>query len=147
MTLTRLCMIGVATVLWVGPAGAENKLDGVPGAQMAPDRAMAQPASSTAEGQACLSLDVKDNGLSYRGFPSSTGHTQEITTSSADTFVTYTCPIAQGVVVMAKLGRTLLGGCRFADRYEMTFIPSARRLKIDGTRRDCVVAVLSTRGG
>lgn len=143
MTLTQLGMIGVAAMLCAGPAGAENAAFG----REALGRDMAQGASSPApSGHSCLSVDVRDNGLSYRGFPSSTGHTQEITTQNADTFVTYTCPIEQGIVVVAKLGRNLFGGCRFADRYEMTFLPTVRRLKIDGTRKDCVVSVLSTQG-
>jgi len=143
MTLTRLGIIGVAAMLCAGPASAENSALG----REALSRDVAQGASDPApSGQSCLSVDARDNGLSYRGFPSSTGHTQEITTQSADTFVTYTCPIEQGVVVVAKLGRNLFGGCRFADRYEMTFVPTTRRLKIDGAQKDCVASVLSKRG-
>jgi hypothetical protein len=141
MTLTRLVMIGVAAMLWAGPAGAQNKLD--PAENAPPAREAHAPSASA---QACLSVDAIDRGTSYAGFRAANGHTQEITSRSFETVVTYTCPIAQKVVVVAKLGRTLFGACRGADRYELTFAPSARRLKIDGTEKNCVVSVLSKSG-
>ena len=152
--LTRLVMVGVAAISLAGPAGARTQLDAAASAPPAREAlAPSAPApsdmariSSTASVEGCLSVKAKDRGVTYQAFRSPNGHTQEVTGHDFETVVTYTCPIARGVVVVAKLGRTLFGGCRSADQYEMTFVPSVKRLKINGIQKNCVVSVVSTSG-
>ncbi len=144
--LTRLVIVSVAALSWAGPAGAQKQPDAVESAAPASSGVARIGSSSTASVEGCLSVNARNRGITYQAFRSANGHTQEVTAHDFETVVTYTCPIAQGVVVVAKLGRTLFGGCRSADQYEMTFVPSVKRLKIDGIQKDCVVSVVSTSG-